>query len=175
MSVRKLIVDGITVPVWSSTGIRQEYAPIEAVSRTRTADGSLIVRELWSGKLRTTISSDGPAPPGLRAIDNSNPYEIWCIAPIAINSASNVITLPATKRSDTGSEPLGFAEVGAEMVPTPLVLSGLDDTTATLTTVSGATQYQVRYFPKLTVMSPPVRFSLTRGVGYDWTLEAEEV
>ena len=171
MTVRTLVVDGITVPVWASTDLTQEYRPLQAVTRRRLADGSAIQRSLWTGKTATTIAGGGFAPSGLQAVDTSDSFDIWCIEPIAINGASNVFTLPAARRSDTGSEPFGFAVVGEQLVETPC---GVVTNTATLTTVIGATGYQVRYFPILTVFADPIREDLNRGSGFGWTLEAEE-
>lgn len=172
MSVRQLVIDGVTVPVWASTKLDQSYERVQAVTRRRTADGSLVQRSLWTGKLKTVLSGGGLAPSGLQAIDTSAAFDLWCIKPIAINSASNVIDIPAARRSDSGSEPFGFAVVGNAMVATPVAMS-VDQ--ATLTTVAGATAYQVRYFPVLSVMADPVQEDLSRGFGFGWKLEAEEV
>lgn len=171
MSVRKLVVGGITVPVWASTDVTQSYEVIEAVSRRRTADGSLIQRIAWTGKLRTEISGGGFAPPGLQSLNTAVAVEIWCIEPLALNSASSVFTLPANRRSDTGSEPHGFAVVGDQLIATPC---NLVTNTATLTPVAGATGYQVRWFPVLTVFAEPVRQELARGSGFRWSMMAEE-
>ena len=172
MTVRALVIDGITVPVWSCTDLTQTYIPLQAVTRRRFADGSAVQRIAWTGKLRTNISGGGFAPSGLQEIDTSDSFLIWCITPIAINGASNVFTLPATRRTDSGSEPFGFAVVGDQLIETPCAVV---TNTATLTTVAGATGYQVRYFPILTVFADPIQQDLARGSAFGWTLEAEEV
>lgn len=172
MSVRQLIIGGITVPVWGMTGVTQSYTPLQAVDRRRTAAGSLVQRSLWTGKLRTVISGDGPAPSGLQEIDTSASYTIACVTPLAINSASNVIDIPSNRRVDSGSTPIGFAEVNGSLQPTPVSMN-VDQ--ATLTIVSGATAYQVRWFPILTVLSDPIRQDLQRSSGFGWSLTAEEV
>lgn len=179
MTVRQLVVDGITVPVWSTTGIQQSYEPQQAVYRRRTADGALVQRSLWSGKLRTVIAGNGFAPSGLQEVDTSAAFEIWCVEPIAINSALTTVTIPANRRVDTGAEPLAFAVVGIELVPTTITnLTDINAKTtndAILQSVAGAAGYQVRYFPVLTVMADPIRQDLNRGTGFGWRLEAEEV
>ena len=172
MSVRKLIIDGITIPTWASLTIKQSYESIQGVSRDRTADGTLRQREIWAGKIRTIITGGGNAPSGIQEIDTSGSYTIHCIKPLSINSASNVINIPASRRSDAGSHPFGFAIIGDEMIETAVSMAVNE---ATLTAVAGADGYQVRWFPVITVMSDPVQEDLARGSGFGWMIEAEEV
>ena len=173
MTVRTLVVDGVTVPVWASLDIRQELEPLEGAASGRLRDGAAYKRKRWGGKRRTVITGGGNAPSGLQAIDTDTSFEIWCIVPVAINSATaGPITLPTARRSDAGSEPHGFAIVDGAMVPTTCNVVGDD---ATLGAVSGASSYQVRYFPVLTVIGGPVEEDLQRATGFGWQLTAEEV
>ena len=66
---RQLIVDGVTVPVWSSTDFTQVIEPVEAVYQSRKKNGGLVQRTLYTGKLRTTIDGGGLAPAGLDDIN----------------------------------------------------------------------------------------------------------
>ena len=47
---------------------------------------------------------------------------------------------------------------------------------ANITPVAGATQYQVVYFPEISVFAdPPVEDKAERGPSYGWTLIGEEI
>ena len=173
MSVRTLIIGGITVPVWACTDLRQSYEPIEVVYQSRKRNGALVYRELYSGLIRTQLSGGGLAPSGLQALVAGATVSLSCIKPMAINSASNVIDIPAARRSDAGSEPQGFAVVGDIMLPTPVAMNVNE---ATLTTVAGASAYQVRWYPVLSVIvTSRLEDELSRGAGFRWSLVAEEV
>lgn len=171
MSVRQLIVDGVTVPVWASTDFTQTIDPVEAVFQSRKKSGGLVQRTLYTGKYMTQISGGGLAPAGLDAINTGTPTTLHCIEPLSISSASNVIDIPSNRRADAGSEPAGYAELNGSLVSTPVSMN-VDQ--ATLTIVPGATGYQVRWFPILTVIFKPVKKRLGRGSGHGWILEAQE-
>ena len=169
---RQLIVDGLTVPIWSSTEFTQVIEPVEAVYQSRKKNGGLVQRTLYTGKLRTTIDGGGLAPAGLDNINTGTSTTIHCIEPLSITSPVRIIDIPSNWRSDAGSEPHGFAEVGGALVSTDVTMN-VDE--ATLDAVAGATAYQVRWYPILTVICRPLRKTLNRGVGHRWTLEAEEI
>lgn len=172
MSVRQLIVGSVTVPVYAMTGISQQYGDISARSRKRTADGTLITRSLWSGKLSTVITGTGLIPAGLQEIDFDSEFELSCIAHRAVNSATNTITIPAARRADTGSEPYGRALVGEKWLATPV--TGIVSNVATLTMVTGALLYQCVYFPKITAAGDLTEEKPQHGPVFGWTLTAEE-
>lgn len=172
MSVRQLIVGGVTVPVYAMTNISQQYGDISARSRKRTADGTLVIRSLWSGKLSTVITGAGLIPAGLQDIDFDSDFELSCIAHRAVNSATNTITIPAARRADTGSEPYGRALVGAKWIATPV--TGIVANVATLTPVTGASLYQCVYFPKITAAGDLTEGKPQHGPLFGWTLTAEE-
>ena len=172
--MRQLIIGSVAVPVLSALEISQTYEPIEAVTRLRLADGSLIQRTAWRGKLRTTISGRGPIPAGLQGVDWSTSVTIECIAHRALAGAgtTRIFTLPTARRTDSESLPYGRALVGKFWVPTPCTLV---TNTATLDAVANATQYQVVYFPKLTCFSsPPTESRDADGTLFGWELTAEE-
>lgn len=172
LNVRVLIVDGVEVPVQASHGFTQRYLEQESKARRRFLGGGLWQRKVWGGKIRTEISGDGVAPAGIQELDTDNPITLACVASRGINSASNVIVLPAARRADTGSEPFGFAVVDEQMVPTTC---NVVTNTATLGVVAGANQYQVRYFPLITVLADPLEEDLSRGGSTGWSLTCEEV
>jgi hypothetical protein len=174
MSVRQLIIGGLAVPVYASTEIAQTYVPVRGATSRRTAAGGNILRVGWDGKLRTIISGSGLIPAGLQTLDYSAALTLSCIQHRAVNSATNTITIPAARRTDAGSTPYGRALVGDVWVPT--AVTGIVSNVATLTAVSGATQYQCVYFPELSVHAePPTEDKPRHGPVFGWTLEAEEV
>lgn len=171
MSVRQLIVDGITVPTYAATQVTQRFEEIKRVATPRLADGSASQRELYSGKWRIVTNGGALAPSGLQALSYGTTFSMSCIESQALNSASNVINIPSARRSDAGSEPFGFAEVNGILIPTAVAMS-VDQ--ATLTPVTDADQYQVRWFPVFTVVLISFNHELRRGAGTSWQLVCEE-
>lgn len=168
----RFVLGGIEVPMRASLNMRQTYQELGGRAVVRKADGSAVVMQRWT-KLRTTLSGDGPLPPGLSSLDLSQPLTLKCAAERAITSASNVITVPAARRSDPGYEPYGMAIINDLPVPTAISWSV---NVATLTTVAGASAYQVRYFPELTVVIPLGGFNeqLDEMSGtWSWSIDAE--
>lgn len=173
MSVRQLIINGISVPVWSTFDLSQTYERIQAAWRPRFLDGGAKQRIAYSGKLRTTIAGSGLIPPGISGLNFDNSYVLSCVAPHSIISTIATIDIPAARRTDSGSTPYGRALVGDNWVDTEVSMGG---NTATLTTVANATAYQVVYFPEITVFSdPPTEDKPKHGPVYGWSLTAEEV
>lgn len=172
LNVRTLIVGGIEIPIQASHTFNQTYKSLQARERRRFLNGDLWQRKTWGGKLETTIQASGIMPSGFQEVDFDNPVVIACVEALGINSVSNIIVLPAARRADAGSEPLGFAIVGGVIVPTTI---NVVVDTATLGVVAGASQYQARYFPLITCMADPPEEDLSRGSAYGWSLTAEEV
>lgn len=169
-----IIVQGavtVTLPKVHSEGLRQDYSTIQPGPILRLSDGTGIKQTRWKKK-GTTISGSGALPAGFDALNFGLEMAIWCVKEVEIASSSNVIALPANRRTDI--TPLGFAVVNNRMVPTPVSVSvgGV----ATLTAVAGATGYRVYYYPILTVFA-----SLNPETGdinnadHGWELTAEEV
>lgn len=178
MSTKQLIVAGITIPVRSSLTLSQTYDEASAAEVRRKANGAGVKFTLYDGKLSTSLSGSGHAPAGLQAVDTSVAFDISCIAAIGINGAGLGFTIPRTHRVDAGHLPLGYGIVDDNLVSTPLVLTagtGAAGDTATLTSVSGATSYQVWYYPVITVLSSQLSETFARGSGFNWVLDAEEV
>lgn len=171
---------GVVVPIESALDFSQTYEPLGGVARLRMMSGALVQQVGWR-KLRTTLSGAGWWPSGLEGLDYDSALSLLCAAPRAILSASNVIALPAARRTDAGYTPIGHARLsggatavgGGELVPTPLTIAA---DVATLTAVAGATGYQVAYWPVLSVLAdPPTMEADLPGAAHRWTLTAEEV
>lgn len=176
MGLHLLIIDGVTVPLYASTEISQRYAPLEASSITRMASGTARKQTLagWVGKVTTEIFGNGliPSMLGEDAIDYSVPLTVSCIAHRSIVSASSSIAISSKRRTDAGNVPYGRALVGDRWVNTPCSMVG---DVATLTPVSGATQYQAVWFPELTMfLTPPREGHPQHGPNFDWIITGEE-
>lgn len=168
-----ITLGGIEIPLLAGNEVRQSYEVIGGVARRRMLNGAALQQTHWT-KLRTTISGTGWLPDGLAALSYASSLTLRCAAPRSIRSASNVITLPTARRTDTGYAPTGFAipTGGASAVATSCtVVSHV----ATLGVVSGTAWYEVRYWPELTVYATPpsVQFDRNRGE-WAWSIEAEE-
>lgn len=172
-TVRQLIVDGVTVPVWAMISISQRYEPVQGSYRSRMRSGTLKQRTIWNGKMRTVVTGSGVIPAALTGIDYTGSFTLSCIAHRGVLTASTSVALPSARRSDAGSEPYGRALVGDQWVATPVSMGG---DTATITAVTGATQYQVVYFPEITVFAdPPTEDKPEHGPNFGWSLVAEEI
>ena len=163
---------GVRVPIHAALDFRQSYESIGGYSTRRMTDGTLVKQGQWL-KLKTTIQANGWIPAGLDGLDYSQSLVMQCVSPKSIVSASNVMTLPAARRADSGYDPAGWALVAGEWVSTPV---NLVVNTATLTIVSGATQYRVMFYPEISVLAdPPRQAGDMSGAQYSWQLTAEEV
>jgi hypothetical protein len=170
MSMPDLIIGDVTIPHLAGLDLTQEYGDVVSEAWHRMGSGTLEVQENWA-KRSTTISGSGWIPAAFSSIDFSADQVIQCIALESVQDASNVLTVPAARRSDVS--PLGFALVDGREVPTPLTMEG---NVATLTAVTGAAFYQVKYYPVITCRIHRPRRGLSRNnATYTWTLEAEEV
>ena len=171
---------GLRVAIESVGGFSQSYEPLGGVARLRLMGGALVQQVSWR-RLGTTLSGEGWWPSGIENLDYDAPLELKCAAPRSVIGQTATLVLPAARRTDSGFTPIGHAIVrgqgtvvgGGDLVPTPLSLSG---DTATLTPVTGATAYQVTYWPQITVMAkPPQMEGSLSDAQHRWTLRAEEV
>lgn len=167
-----MILGGIKVSYDASHSISQDYEPMASESILRMANGTGVKQTIWSGKTKIITRGQGRFPPGLRGLDYSASMVLECVTPVAIDSVSNVITVPSARRSDI--DLMGLALIDGRSVHAGVSLSG---NTATLNTVSGAAAYQVLYFPKFTVFaSRPTENNSARQWGqHGWNLVCEEV
>lgn len=155
--IRFAELGGVRIPVLALVPrSRQTFESDERRQLNLMGDGSVRPQTLAGtiGKLRTTLSGEGPLPPGLDGLDYTGPLLLKSAAQRDIVSASNVITIPAARRSDSGYLPFGRAYVDTPRVDTPVstpVAMAGDD--ATLAVVPGATRYQVLWYPEFSVVS----------------------
>lgn len=167
-----LFLNSVEIGFDSSHSISQQYAPIEATTVLRMSDGSALKQTAYSGKTRITTSGTGRNPLPTDGLNYASQIAMKCVDPVTEYSASNTITLPASRRSDVDS--IGFAVVNGRSVRTSISISG---NTATLTTVAGATGYEVIYYPTFNVfIKKPQTGSTTRTLNSrSWSFEAVEV
>ena len=166
-----LTIDGLRLPLPVAGEIRQSYESFGGFTVLRLGQGAAVHQEAWR-KTRTTLSASGLIPPGLAAVDWTASHTLGCVAPRSIQSASNVITLPAARRVDAA--PYGFALDAVGLLrPVGVSVAG---NAATLAVWAGAVSYQVLYYPLLTVRAPAgVRVEYdAAGAAAGWELVFEE-
>ena len=167
-----LTINGLRLPLRVGAEIQQTYEGIGGFTTRRLGAGALITQQTWR-KIRTSLSARGIAPPGLDAIDWSQPVTLGCVAARSIQSISNAIAIPAARRAD--APPYGWAiNAFGLLEPTAVTVAG---NTATLTPVAGAVGYQVFWYPLLSVVAiAGVQNSFDAvGAVAGWELTAEEV
>lgn len=169
-----LSINGVLLPVRAAGAINQDYEDFGGFTATplRFANGSPLVQQAWR-KVRTTLTATGLIPPGLNAIDLTQTVTLGCVSARSIQSASNVITIPAGRRTDAA--PYGFALHESGLLrPVSVSLAG---DVATLAVVAGAVGYQVLWYPLLTVVAPGgVRSTFDAAAAEaGWQIVAEEV
>lgn len=166
-----LVIAGVEIPIHTLSPFSQTYETIGGIYTRRMMSGGVKKQTNWE-KIATSISAGGTIPPGLASTSFGAPYIMMCGAARSIRNVSNIITLP-TRRSDVGFEPKGKALVGVAWEESPAVMVG---DVATVAAVAGAEQYEVWYYPVLTVVSlPPNEDIDVSGEEYSWSLTAEEV
>jgi hypothetical protein len=171
---KTFILGGVSVPFESHLDLNQDYQEQQASRITRHCDGSARKQTAWSGKTVIRTSGNGWYPPGFDLLDYDTSMEMSCIALRAITSASNTITIPASRRTDQGFEPFASATVnGGKRDAT---ITGIVGNVVTVAAVSGAAFYTVYYYPKLTVFAslPVIRHDAINDQ-YSWQMEAREV
>jgi hypothetical protein len=169
MAMPNLIIGGVTIPHLAALEMTQEYSEVASVAEHRMGDGSLKIQRNWAKK-GTTISGSGWIPAAFDSVDWEADVVIKCIAPEAVQGASNVLTIPTSRRDDTSV--WGVAIVSGREVPTSVSMAG---DTATLGAVSGASLYIARYYPMYTMRARPPRRTLNRSnATYDWVIEAQQ-
>ena len=169
---RDLIIGGISISQDARITINQTYTTISAINNRRLANGSLVTRTIWNGKLSSTINGTGYIPTGLQTLDYTGALTISCIAPKSVSKATNAITIPTTRRTDSGSLPFGRALVNGQWQD---AASSLVGDVLTVTDPGGATQFQAVYFPEFSAIISEPQDGLEIGRGFTWSLTAEQV
>lgn len=170
-SPRTLEIGSLKLPLHARLSLRQTYEVIGGRARLRFSDGAGLVQQAWA-KLRTIIEGEGSIPPGLALLDTVSTLTMRCVGKRSVAGGTS-ITLPAARRTDTGSTPRAYAQVGEAVVETALSIVA---NVATLTPVSGADLYWVDYYPEISVICDPVQERRdVNGALTGWSLTAEEV
>ena len=149
-------VSSVVMSFYEALGYTQTYERIGGRTTFRTLDGAAVKQQNWT-RLKTNVSGNGGIPAGMSGLDYTLPITIKCGAPRAVNSSSNVITLPANRRTDVGYTPYGYKRVDGFMVPASVSVVG-----NIVTVDTGGDAYSVAYYPEIEVlMDDP-------SDGYDW-------
>lgn len=161
----------VVVPLEAVLDFRQEYELVGGVVRLTMMSGGQVQQVNWR-RLRTIISGGGWWTLGLDHFNFDGPVVLKCGGQRSISSPSNMIVLPAYRRTDAGYTPIGHAlDAQGQLVPTPLALVA---DTATLAVVAGAIGYQATYWPQITVFADPPRTEIdASNAQHRYTLTAE--
>lgn len=127
--------------------------------------GARKAQQNYTPKITTTISGRGWMLPGWEGIDLSSSLTLSCAEAETIASTSNVITIPAARRSDVALR--AFAYVDGVWQPATFGTAG---DIITVTTATGATQYMVGYYPEFSAF-----IEIDQTGRQVWSLTAEEV
>jgi len=164
-------VSSVPLSFYEALNYSQSYENIGGHSSIRTLNGTGLKQRNWA-KIRTTVSGNGGVPLGMSGLDFSDTLILKCGAPRHIKAASNVIVIPAARRTDAPYIPFGYKVVDGYTLATTLVLAG---NTATVTADAQATAYGVAYFPEIEVLmnNPSEGFDVT-GNDSSWSFTAEQ-
>lgn len=136
---------GVVVPLYARLEWSQTYRWLQGSTTHRMWSGRSVKQQTWR-KLTTEISGGGWVPPGLSALDYSQPLVLACAAPLSI--------------------------VGGGSPPVP-VRTEPDFAMVTIDVDGVAITY---YYPKITVYCEPPEQQLDGVSGnYSWRLSAEMV
>ena len=196
MSYRSLIVattatggTSVTIPVHGSTELSQTYTDLRAQTLYRYLSGGAAVRRSWSGKVRTEVQGRGLVPAGLSAVCSATgTVVISCVGHRSVRSSSNVITIPAARRSDlTITTKAGTTATGKSWyartwdgdvyaTATGSTASGTGHNVVTITQATGETHggYEVVYLPKIVGYAELSAEGYQQNVGFSWSLVVEE-
>jgi hypothetical protein len=157
-------LSGIELAVAATEDLTQPYTRTKKALH-RMMDGSLEAQQNYAPKISSRISGKGWIASGWDGLDLSSARVLSSSEAATIASLTNVIDIPADRRSDV---PLrAFAYVNGVYIPVGFSTS-VNEVTVSLTT--GATQYMVGWYPEFSAF---IEIDLTGRQG--WTLTAEEV
>jgi len=163
-------LNGLVPPVEAMINFQQTYEQLGGSTLKRKVSGAgLSLNNALNSKIKTTLRAEGYSVLGWSHLLLGTSYVLKCAKPQEVQSASNVITIPAARRTDTGYTPVGIAIVGSRRVFSPATLGSPNE--YTVTTVAGATAYQVAYYPEITVVITEFK----REGKFGWSLTAEEI
>jgi hypothetical protein len=173
MTIRTLEIGAVKIPLPAVYNFSQSYEAIGGSALLRMMSGAGIKQSHWN-RLRTNISGGGLLPIGLSTVDFSVSHVLKCATPRLVYANSNVITIPANRRTDAGYEPYAFAFMPDHTLKS-ISLSVVNHV-ATCAVTSGAVAYAVGYTPQFTAfMNPPNESYDVTNAEPSWDLVAEEV
>ncbi|RLC99624.1 MAG: hypothetical protein DRI46_09130 [Chloroflexi bacterium] len=165
------VLGGIPIHFPSGITISQTYQDIGGFTSHRMMNGAGIKQTHWT-KIGTSISGQGFLPNGIDALDFGQPLVLKCGAALAIQSVSNVMTLPVNRRSDVAVTARAILDTDFQS-RTPVNVVG---DIATVDVVAGAQGYLVFYYPQITVFATPVQENIDlNNSTWDWSIECEEI
>lgn len=165
-----LVLGGVAIQPHAGP-IRQSYQPIGGSVVLRLSKGAAVKMTHWR-KTRISASGTGWLDPGLDALDYSEPLELWCIKPCAIDGTTLAYALPPAEQRRPDVQPWALARLGDRWQETPLALAG---DTAQVAAVAGALGYRVCWLPRYSVVTDGVVSEFDESSGlYDWSLVAEQ-
>lgn len=169
---RTFELGGIIVPVQAAGDVNMAWEDLGGFTwpPLRMQDGTGLVQQHWR-KLRVRVSGSGIVPAAFAGLDITATHTLKSPSTRAVHGGTNVITVPAARRTDSGYTPRGFAVVDGGYVATPLAMAG---DVATLTAVPGAAGYGVLYWPQLTVFASFSHDTAAASSRHDWVIDAEE-
>lgn len=167
MSVK---IGNITIPDASGFDVRQTYEEIASKTTLRTKSGGAILQSRWK-RIKSTITGSGWEPAAIDAIDTAAMQTVYCVEPLSVYGSSTTIVIPHQYRTESEYAPQASALVSGLLVATPLSMAGQ---TATITAVSGATQYQVNYYPIITGILTISKSGDIDNQVRGWTLTVEQ-
>lgn len=176
--MRYLKIDGVIIPLRAGLEITQDYGHEDAEEVYRMGDGSLRWQQYGDDAIEVTVQARGIVPPAFESKGFFHvPRTISCIKAQSLEdhtpgNPTNQFTLPANRRTDAGSEPIGRAYIGNRIVRSACNLVG---NLATVDPVVGATGYAALWFPEFVAKITLGRVSHVKGGTYSWTLTAREV
>lgn len=169
---RSFSLGNIDVPILELEEYSETIEKIGGFVLLRTVLGSGKRQHNWA-KHKITISGGGPLPPALLEIDHTVSHVLKLSAPQSVQSPSNIIVIPATRRSDVPLEAYAILDRDDFLVPAEIASVVVD--TVTITAVPNAVAYRVNYFPQFTVfVDPPNSNSDRRAADTQWNLNCEE-
>lgn len=167
-------IGALAIPGLAAFDLTQEYQNIGPETMLRSVSGRAI-KQMTYAKLRVVTSGSGWIPDGLQILDRSITHVVRCVKPRLVPAvfATRQATLPAARRTDTGSTPWGYARLpGGQTVSSAVSMAG---DVATVSAVTDAVAYSVAYLPEITAFVMPPSESGDMGTAtYRWEIVAEE-
>ncbi len=161
-----LAIDGIVLPPGAARGLRQTLEPIDNGPLRRTVNGALVdLTRAPTRKLRSTLTCDDQAAPGLAQLWRGALVTLDCVATLSQSVAPPAVSV-ALERLPVAVSVQAWATDGSGVA-----ITGLTGQTASFATAVAL----VRYRPRLT-MRVISRSEETdeAGVGVLWTVTLEE-